>query len=124
MIVAGQLKFDQNGRVLVVEAAPVSPPGSLTPVDKDGNACFENNLNPPFFNDEIGYGLDGRLCVQTSPPVRGRLEKGLRIEETAPIQSYWNGLPFTADGRLAVTKVGTPSQSSGFDTGFDTGYGS
>lgn len=124
MIVAGQLRFDAAGRVLCIRAIPDSF-SSSTPT-LQGLLCFVDNLNPPVYKNGYGYENDGRICVREFP--LSPLDRGLRLAPAGdPIDHYWCGLPFTADGRLAVTEVVVPPPFGGafdpfaFDNGFDIG---
>lgn len=126
MIVAGHLTFDQFGRVLCKRVAPLYLGHTPT---RDGLLCFEDNLNPVYFVDELGYGADGRICVQALPASLAG-DKSLRVATTEPIVSYWLGLPFTADGRLAVNEISDELPGGGnpgafarasYSTAFDIG---
>lgn len=101
MIVSGHLRFTPSGRVRVSREAPTNV-NCNTPTKANGVLCYtEEPPEPDAYNDEIGYANDGSVCVQLIAPTRSE-DRGLRIATTEPIACYWNGLPFTADGRVAV----------------------
>lgn len=124
MLVAGVLKFDAQGRIIVSGAPPVTFNGG-TPIAADGSLAAAIDVVPHVFIGGIGYTHRGRICNSSSPliPPGGVLtnELGqLAVDTSPPVLSY-AGLPITAAGRLSVSSV-APS-TTGFDDGFSEGFG-
>lgn len=121
MLIAGILKFDAQGRIVIGTGESVDFNGG-TPIAADGTLASAVDVAPETFLAGIGY-LGDRITNSNNPllPPEGPVTNGdgqLAVDTGLP--AYWYaGLPFTAGGRLSVSPGGPPPDLGEFDLGFD-----
>ena len=130
MLIAGVLKFDPQGRIILSAGPPVDFNGG-TPIGADGGLAAAAGSDPALYFASIGYLDDGSITDSDNPlvPGVGPLTNGLgqiRISTDPPV--YWYaGLPLTAEGFLSISDgiippvVGPGAFDQGFDNAFDNG---
>lgn len=107
MLIAGVLKFDLQGRIILGTGPALNFNGG-TPITASGGLAAVAGANPQLHFAAIGYLADGRITDSTSPlvtPGGGVVTNELgqiRISNDLPV--YWYaGLPLTAQGYLSVS---------------------
>lgn len=117
MLVSGVLKFGATGRVICDgEGVPVDFCGGV-PLDINGSVCISPST-PDLYLAGIGYRTSTRICAGTGVPSNfdGPFPRdavgGLSLAETGPIVGYYAGIPFVADGRIAVELLNPPPVSA------------
>ena len=130
MLIAGVLKFDPQGRIILSAGPPVDSNGG-TPVGADGGLSAAAGSDPALYFASIGYLDDGSITDSDSPLVAagGPLTNALgqiRISFDLPV--YWYaGLPLTAEGFLSISDgvvppvIGPGAFDLGFNNAFDNG---
>lgn len=125
MLISGVLKFDSLGRV-IISSLPTETFNGGTPIAADGGLSAAIGAIPESFIGGIGYTNDNKLCNSDNPllPPDGVLVNrlGQMTIDTSPPVVWYAGLPITASGRLAISPGDGPVMS-GFDDGFDGGFG-
>jgi hypothetical protein len=126
MLNNGVLSFDATGRVRTTASLPTDFNGG-TPVNQ-GLLSFANGV-PNRFVGGLGYLPDGALAATiVGDPVYfvggvGTDDVGMVIMDAGnPIVRYTNGLPFTAEGKLAISAPEPPPTGRAFSDGFDSGF--
>jgi len=126
MLIAGVLKFDPEGRI-ILSANPVHDFNGGTPIAEDGGLATSAGANPQIHLAAIGYLNDGRVTDSDNPltprggPITGGLGQ-IRISTGLPVMWY-AGLPLTAERFLAVHPTGPhPVDHGAFDTGYDNAF--
>ena len=121
-----------SGRLVVAGTPPVRFNGG-TPVKDNGAICIAEVV-PQTFVGGLGYTNDGRVCVDYAAPITGRARGGVpltadgRVAVSAgqTVLRFNRALPIDANGRIALDSQpgqAPPPGTSGFSSGFDTGYG-
>jgi len=130
MLIAGVLKFDPQGRIILSAGPPVDFNGG-TPIGADGGLVAAPGAFPDVMLAAIGYLNDGSLTDSDNPLVPHTApitnENGqLRISFDLPAY-YYAGLPLTAEGFLSISDgiippvIGPGAYDQGFDNAFDNG---
>jgi hypothetical protein len=130
MLIAGVLKFDSQGRIILSAGPPVDFNGG-TPVGADGGLAAAAGSSPDLLLAGIGYLDNGAITDSDNPlvgpagPVTNELGQ-IRISFDPP--AYWYaGLPLTAEGFLSISDgiippvIGPGAFDQGFDNAFDNG---
>jgi len=99
-----------SGRIQCTTAVPSGYAPNAIPF-AGGLFCVAPGIAPRSFMSGVGYGPNGRICIDTTGLAIGVFLAGLAITTTgllacdtaAPIASYVHGLPVTAQGRLAIS---------------------
>jgi len=130
MLIAGVLKFDPQGRIILSAGPPVDFNGG-TPIGADGGLSAAGGADPALYFASIGYLDDGSITDSDNPlvPQGGLLTNELgqiRISFDLPV--YWYaGLPLTAEGFLSISDgivppvIGPGAFDQGFNNAFDNG---
>jgi hypothetical protein len=128
VLIAGVMKLDAAGRVIVaIDGVPTAFNGG-TPVTASGAVAMASGA-PETFLGSLGYVSDGAICarqvVPADPSGQGGFARdsagGLAIAVSEPIAAYIAGIPVVADGRVAVSLEGPPPvNTSGFDAGYES----
>jgi hypothetical protein len=130
MLIAGVLKFDPQGRIILSAGPPVDFNGG-TPIGLDGGLSAAAGSDPTLYFASIGYLDDGSITDSDNPlvPANGVLTNDLgqvRISFDLPV--YWYaGLPLTAEGFLSISDgivppvIGPGAFDQGFNNAFDNG---
>jgi hypothetical protein len=130
MLIAGVLKFDPQGRIILSAGPPLDFNGG-TPVGADGGLAAAAGAAPDVLLAAIGYLNDGSITDSDNPlvPQGGPIsnEQGsLRISHDLPV--YWYaGLPLTAGGFLSISDgivppvIGPGAYDQGFNNAYDNG---
>lgn len=123
MLVSGVLKFGATGRVICDgEGVPRDFCGGV-PLDINGSVCISPST-PDLYLAGIGYRTSTRICagVGISAGFEGPFARdasgGLALAEADPIVGYYAGIPYTADGRIAV-EILNPPPVSAFSFAYD-----
>lgn len=123
MLIAGVMRFNAEGRVLISVGNPVVGFNGGTPVDEDGFVV--TSVPPPdAYLGGLGYLESDDICARSSLPAffSGPFAMdsagALALALTEPISHYVAGIPFVADGRVAVAFSGPPDFHA-FDSGFN-----
>jgi hypothetical protein len=130
MLIAGVLKFDPQGRIIISTSPPVNFNGG-TPVAADGGLSTLAGGDAQVFVAAIGYTEEGKITDSDNPLVPGAgpltNDQGqIRISFGLPAM-YYAGLPLTAEGFLAISDgivppvIGPGAYDQGFDNAFDNG---
>lgn len=106
MLCAGMLLFDGTGRVRVTAAAPSVTVGS-TPVTAAGLLAIDTGA-PAVYAHGVGFAANGALCATELNPTAFNqgvpmINNRVAYDAAGAISTRYFGLPFTADGALAVT---------------------
>jgi hypothetical protein len=126
MLIAGVLKFDEQGRI-ILSAGPAIDFNGGTPIAADGGLATLADGEPDVFLGGIGYMAPGAITDNANPliPGGGVFRNGLgqiRISFDPPAY-YYAGLPLTADGHLSVSGgVPPPVDLGAYDSGFDNAF--
>ena len=120
MLIAGVLKFDEFGRVML-SSLPAEHFNGGTPVAADGTLAGAFDEEAQVFLGAIGYRED-RITNTNNPllPPEDPLPNwDGQLADCNGMPAYWYaGLPLTADGRLSVNP-GEPPEAGAYDQGFD-----
>jgi len=126
VLVAGVLKLDPQGRVILSTLPPLYFNGG-TPIAADGGLSSLAGGTPDVYLGGIGYTAPAKLTDSNNPliapggPVTNR-DGQLRIS-TAPPTQWYAGLPLTAEGFLSVSDGGPPPEGPGaYDQGFSNAF--
>jgi hypothetical protein len=130
MLIAGVLKFDPQGRIILSAGPPLDFNGG-TPIGADGGLSAAAGATPNLFLAAIGYLTNGALTDSDNPltphsaPITN--DQGqVRISFGLPAY-YYAGLPLTAEGFLSISDgvvppvIGPGAFDQGFDNAFDNG---
>jgi len=126
MLVAGLLKFDPEGRVILSTELPVDFNGG-TPIAADGGLSSEPGGLPDNFLGGIGYTSPGQLTDSDNPLIVGEgpvtdPTGSLRVSNNLPV-FWYAGLPLDGEGRLCISPGIVPPVDLGeFDFGFDMAF--
>jgi hypothetical protein len=129
MLIAGVLRFDAQGRIIISAGPPVDFNGG-TPIAADGGLAADSVGLPNIFLAAIGYTAEGRLTDDANPLVApgGPItnENGSVRISTDPPALWYAGLPLTAEGFLSISDgidpvIGPGAYDQGFDNAFDNG---
>jgi hypothetical protein len=131
MLIAGVLKFDPQGRIILSAGPPIDFNGG-TPIGADGGlAAAVEGADPNLYFAAIGYLDNGAITDSDNPLVPGHgvltNDQGqVRISHDLPV--YWYaGLPLTAEGFLSISDgiippvIGPGAFDQGFNNAFDNG---
>lgn len=129
MLIAGVLKFDAQGRIILSAGPPVDFNGG-TPIGADGGLAAAGGADPALYFAAIGYLDNGAITDSDNPlvPQGGLLTNELgqvRISFDLPVLWY-AGLPLTAEGFLSISDgiapvIGPGAFDQGFSNAFDNG---
>lgn len=105
MLNTGQLLFDASGRIRATNAAPDQSDNG-TPTNT-GRLAFDTGA-PVTFMHGVGYAANGALCMSEIDPTyfdqgMPHITNRVSYDGVGAIDHYNYGLPFTANGALAVT---------------------
>jgi len=126
MLIAGVLKFDPEGRIILSSGPAVDFNGG-TPIGADGGLAAAAGFDPDVHLGGIGYLDDGQITDSDNPLVgpTGPVTNGLgQIRISTGLPAMWYaGLPLTAEGFLAVSPgVIPPPDLGAFDDSFDPSF--
>ena len=116
------MTFDEFGRIrCTLEIVDKASFNGGTPI-KDGLVCI-TGLDVEAFLTGLGYLASGNICSEQVEelglPLAGRNGK---LRTTSVMPAFWYcGLPFGANGRLAIIVEDSPDMPNGFSNGFDDG---
>jgi hypothetical protein len=129
---AGVLLFDAAGRITTLDVADFPSPyfNGGTPTGALGSLVIAENGIPAAFLDGIGYTEEGAVCV-TIGGGDTEYTGGLPVEPDGlllvsfdqAVASWVAGIPLDAAGKVCLASPVPPFDLSGFDSGFDGGFG-
>jgi hypothetical protein len=129
---AGVLLFDAAGRITTLRVTDFPSPyfNGGTPTGALGSLVINTGgLPPPVYVAGIGYDNAGAICVLSAPaagfagglPVTAIGQLCVSYDQT-PV-TWVAGIPLDASGLVCLATPVPPLDLSGFDSGFDGGFG-
>ena len=99
-----------SGRIQCTTAVPSGYAPNAVPF-AGALVCVAPGIAPRSFMSGVGYGPNGRICIDLTGAAIAVFLAGFAItsggllacDTAAPITNYVHGLPVTAQGRLAIS---------------------